>query len=47
MRVDAHHHVWRLSRGDYGWLKPTPELLPIHRDFMLRELRPIIGKHPA
>ena len=38
MRVDAHHHVWRLSRGDYGWLKPTPELLPIYRDFMLREL---------
>ena len=42
MRVDAHHHVWRLSRGDYGWLKPTPELLPIHRDFMLRELRPML-----
>jgi L-fuconolactonase len=42
MRVDAHHHVWRLSRGDYGWLKPTPELLPIYRDFMLRELRPTL-----
>ena len=42
MRVDAHHHIWRLSRGDYGWLKPTPELLPIHRDFMLRELRPML-----
>ena len=42
MRVDAHHHVWRLSRGDYGWLKPTPELLPIYRDFMLRELRPML-----
>ena len=42
MRVDAHHHVWRLSRGDYGWLQPTPELAPIHRDFMLRELRPLL-----
>ncbi|HEX3632351.1 MAG TPA: amidohydrolase family protein [Casimicrobiaceae bacterium] len=42
MRVDAHHHVWRLSRGDYSWLKPTPELLPIYRDFMLRELRPML-----
>ncbi|MEO8565266.1 MAG: amidohydrolase family protein [Betaproteobacteria bacterium] len=42
MRVDAHHHVWRLSRGDYAWLKPTPELLPIYRDFMLRELRPML-----
>jgi L-fuconolactonase len=34
--------VWRLSRGDYSWLKPTPELLPIYRDFMLRELRPML-----
>lgn len=22
LRVDAHHHFWRLSRGDYGWLTP-------------------------
>ncbi len=29
--VDAHHHVWRIARGDYGWL--TPALAPIHRDF--------------
>jgi len=29
--VDAHHHVWSLARGDYGWL--TPALGPIHRDF--------------
>jgi L-fuconolactonase len=42
MRVDAHHHVWRLERGDYEWLKPTPELLPIYRDFGLRELRPML-----
>ena len=39
MRVDAHHHVWRLSRGDYGWL--TPALAPIHRDFDLDDLRPL------
>lgn len=37
-RVDAHHHVWRLDRGDYGWL--TPELAPIYRDFALADLRP-------
>jgi len=42
MRVDAHHHVWRLTRGDYGWLKPTAALLPIYRDFGLRELRPLL-----
>jgi L-fuconolactonase len=33
MRVDAHHHVWSLARGDYGWL--TPALAPIYRDFDL------------
>ena len=30
MIVDAHFHVWRLARGDYGWL--TPALGAIHRD---------------
>jgi L-fuconolactonase len=38
--VDSHHHVWRLGRGDYGWLRPTPELAPIYRDFALDDLRP-------
>ena len=40
-RVDAHHHVWRLARGDYGWL--TPALAPIHRDFTLDDLRPMLA----
>jgi L-fuconolactonase len=38
MRIDAHHHVWELARGDYGWL--TPELAPIYRDFSLSDLSP-------
>ena len=38
--VDAHHHVWRLDRGDYGWL--TPALAAIYRDFGLAELRPLL-----
>ncbi|HLG80575.1 MAG TPA: amidohydrolase family protein [Bradyrhizobium sp.] len=38
MRIDAHHHVWTLARGDYGWL--TPALAPIHRDFHLSDLAP-------
>jgi L-fuconolactonase len=42
-RVDAHHHVWRLDRGDYGWLRPTPELAPIYRDFSLDDLRPLLA----
>ena len=38
--VDAHHHVWRLARGDYRWLTPD---LPIHRDYTLDDLRPLLG----
>jgi L-fuconolactonase len=30
MMIDAHFHIWRLARDDYGWL--TPELGPIYRD---------------
>ena len=37
--VDAHHHVWSLARGDYGWL--TPELAPIYRDFSLADMAPL------
>ena len=37
--VDAHHHIWSLKRGDYGWL--TPELAEIHRDFTLADLEPM------
>src|SRR5262249_27081202 len=37
--VDAHHHVWTLARGDYGWL--TPDLAPIYRDFSMRDLAPL------
>jgi L-fuconolactonase len=40
IRVDAHHHVWRLSRGDYAWLTPD---LPIHRDYTIDDLRPLLG----
>src|SRR6202048_2960627 len=38
MRVGAHHHVWTLARGDYGWL--TRDLAPIYRDFSLADLAP-------
>ena len=39
--VDAHHHVWQIARGDYGWL--TPALAPIHRDFNLADLAPALA----
>jgi len=44
MRVDAHHHVWHLDRGDYGWLEPTHELSKIYRDFALDDLRPLLDE---
>jgi L-fuconolactonase len=42
LRIDAHHHVWRLARGDYGWL--TPALAAIHRDYALDDLRPWLDR---
>lgn len=42
--MDAHHHIWRVARGDYGWLTPD---LPIHRDYGLEHLRPLLGDTAA
>ena len=44
IRIDAHHHVWRVDRGDYGWLTPD---LPICRDYGLADLRPLLGEITA
>ncbi len=43
MRIDAHQHLWSLSRGDYGWL--TPALGPIFRDFGPDDLAPLLAAH--
>lgn len=40
LKVDSHHHFWRLSRGDYSWL--TSELEPIYRDFLPDELAALL-----
>ena len=37
-RIDSHHHVWRLARGDYRWL--TPAAGPLYRDHEAAELSP-------
>ena len=39
-RVDSHQHFWLLSRGDYDWL--TKSLQPIYRDFLAKELEPLM-----
>ncbi len=35
--IDAHFHIWQLSRDDYGWL--TPAMGSIHRDISLDDWR--------
>ena len=41
MRIDAHQHFWRPSRGDYGWL--TPQAHPaICRKFLPADLQPLL-----
>jgi L-fuconolactonase len=43
MRIDAHQHFWRLSRGDYGWL--TAASFPkIARDFLPEDLTPSLKR---
>lgn len=39
MTIDAHHHFWKVERGDYGWM--TPELTSLLRDFGPEDLAPL------
>ena len=36
MRVDAHHHLWRYTPEEYGWIDDTMQAL--RRDFMPEDL---------
>jgi L-fuconolactonase len=36
--IDAHHHFWRVARGDYGWLENNPAVAEINRDFLPADL---------
>lgn len=40
--IDAHQHFWKLDRGDYRWL--TPDLKPLHRDFLPHHLKPLLRR---
>jgi L-fuconolactonase len=42
MRVDAHQHFWRPSRGDYGWLTPAAHPA-ICRKFLPADLEPLLN----
>src|SRR5262245_38377134 len=41
VRIDAHQHFWRISRGDYGWLNAA-EHPDIYRDFLPSDLAPLL-----
>ncbi|MEP5758792.1 MAG: amidohydrolase family protein [Litoreibacter sp.] len=40
MRIDAHQHFWKISRGDYDWL--TPDITSLYRDFGPDDLAPLL-----
>ncbi|MEO8163952.1 MAG: amidohydrolase family protein [Betaproteobacteria bacterium] len=35
--IDAHHHLWKLSRADYGWIGDggNPAVAAIERDYLV------------
>jgi L-fuconolactonase len=35
VNIDAHHHLWKYSAAEYGWI--TPEMGAIRRDFRLTD----------
>lgn len=44
MRIDAHQHYWKVSRGDYDWMA-APGANPMRRDFQPGELEPLLARH--
>ncbi|MEM9796140.1 MAG: amidohydrolase family protein [Pseudomonadota bacterium] len=40
MRIDAHHHLWRVDRGDYDWMPKDNAIL--NRDYAPADLAPIL-----
>ena len=40
MRIDAHHHVWRLGTRPHAWLDDAG-MAAVRRDFTLADLAPL------
>lgn len=36
-RIDAHHHLWRYAKEEYGWI--TEDMSALARDFLPEDLR--------
>jgi L-fuconolactonase len=45
--VDAHHHLWQPSRGDYGWLdaRVNRAVAPIERNFLVEHYRTLAAEN--
>lgn len=41
-RIDAHRHYWSIDHSDYGWLRPTPQLAAIYKNFAPADLHPLL-----
>jgi L-fuconolactonase len=39
-RIDAHHHLWRYSKEEYGWI--SGNMAPIARDFLPQDLQQVL-----
>ena len=37
MLIDSHHHLWKYSTDQYGWI--SDQMLPLKADFLLPELQ--------
>ncbi len=40
MTIDAHHHLWKYSATEYGWIAPDQQV--IRRDFLPEDLEPLM-----
>jgi L-fuconolactonase len=40
MTIDAHHHLWKYSAAEYGWI--SPDMRAIRRDFLPQDLETLM-----
>ena len=40
-RIDAHHHLWRYTAAEYGWLDES--MRSLRRDFLPRDLMRVVS----
>ena len=40
MTIDAHHHLWKYSAAEYGWI--SPEMRVLRRDFLPADLEKLM-----